>query len=278
MLSADSVLLSMTLAHDLIGWGTPSRAKDTRALMQCVVGCERVTTADSSAACCIKTLCTSVQSSQLCPSAHHWQCLLSLISSSVCVDLFVCFWGMRATSRSEPAVMFLEACCEIPLIIPSITITTITTITTAATSSSFSAFSTSSSEWWVPSWPGRGASIWTPSCPGGDASGARLRRRARGAAAAAAALAGTCCLPPWCSSPTSSRGCCGGATRAHTSGAWRGSATSSGCCASRRRSKPPKCSDCCGRWGQRCRARNGACYGAPYTESVRQVRCLCGDA
>lgn len=47
---------------------------------------------------------------------------------------------MRATSRCQPAVMFLEACCEIPLIIPSIT-----TITATATSSS-SPSSTSSAE------------------------------------------------------------------------------------------------------------------------------------
>lgn len=44
MPSADCLRYSVTPAHDLIGWGAPSRAKDARSFRQCVDGCERVTT------------------------------------------------------------------------------------------------------------------------------------------------------------------------------------------------------------------------------------------
>lgn len=126
----------------------------------------------------------------------------------------------------------LAACCEISLTTTTSSTTTITTITDAP-----------SQEWWALSWPDRGVSISTASCPRGDARGMTARGRAREVAAE------TSCLPPWCSSPTSCQGCCGKPTTAHMWGGWRGSGRSRGFSGSRRRSRRLKCSNCWGRWG-----------------------------
>ena len=127
----------------------------------------------------------------------------------------------------------LAACCEISL----------TTTTTSSTTTITTITDAPSQEWWALSWPDRGVSISTASCPRGDARGMTARGRAREVAAE------TSCLPPWCSSPTSCQGCCGKPTTAHMWGGWRGSGRSRGFSGSRRRSRRPKCSNCWGRWG-----------------------------